>query len=115
MEALIGIVLAGVGISALVSALGYAEKAESVALDAERMQTLARAKLDETLAIQDFTQTSGDFSDRGQEQYTWEMLSESTSVGGISVVKVTVRNSVNGRSQEVETLFYQNPEATTTP
>lgn len=115
MEALIGILLASIGIAALVSALGFAEKAESLALDSERMQNLAQSKLEETLALKDFTQTNGDFSDRGLESYTWDMSSETTSVGGVSVVTVTVQNTANGRSQEVETLFYQNPETSASP
>lgn len=104
LEALISIALAGVGIAAVVGAMGSVNLAEANALEKERMQQLAIDKYDELVATGDYnTTTSGDFTDRNEPNFDWSAEVEATGVEGLDELTITVSRTAGDR--EVETII----------
>jgi prepilin-type N-terminal cleavage/methylation domain-containing protein len=113
IEALVALVITGVGIAGLVGALGNAEHAESFNLRAEKMQKLAITKLDEILATKDFTTASGDFSLEGEPDFEWTMTDDTTSVTDLDNITVRVSKVDDDNVwRSVSSLTYKVPNST---
>jgi type II secretory pathway pseudopilin PulG len=111
IEALMAITLAGVGVAAVVGAMGSVTHAEATALEHEKMQRLAIDKYDELVATQDYNNvSSGNFQDRSEDSYDWTCDIETTGVDGLDELTVTVRRSAGDREVElvVSGLIYAN-------
>lgn len=101
VEAIVSIALAGFGVAAVVGALGSINLAEANALEREHMQRLAVDKYDELIATGDYqTETSGNFSDRGDDNYDWSADLVTTGVEGLDELTVTVSRSAGDRDTE---------------
>lgn len=101
VEAIVSIALAGFGVAAVVGALGSINLAEANALEREHMQRLAVDKYDELIATGDYqTETSGNFSDRGDDDYDWSADLVTTGVEGLDELTVTVTRSAGDRDTE---------------
>lgn len=91
VEAIVSVALLAVGIVAALSAIGQMTKTEALVQEGERMRRLADEKLQELIATRDYeTLTEGDFTERGENRYTWTSLLEPTGVENLEVVTVTV-------------------------
>lgn len=102
IEAVISIALAGVGVAAVVGAMGSVNLAEANALERERMQQLAVDKYDELVGTGDYnTTTSGDFDDRNEPNFEWSAEVETTGVEGLDELIVTVTRTAGDREAEV--------------
>lgn len=101
VEAIVSIALAGMGVAAVVGALGSINLAEANALEREHMQQLAIDKYDELVATGDYnTITSGDFQDRSEDSYDWSADVVTTGVEGLDELTVTVKRSAGDRDTE---------------
>jgi len=101
VEAIVSIALAGFGVAAVVGALGSISLAEANALEREHMQRLAGDKYDELIATGDYqTETSGNFEDRGDNEYDWSADLVTTGVEGLDELTVTVTRSAGDRDTE---------------
>lgn len=95
IEALVALVITGVGIAGILGAFGSTQRSEALSLRAEKMQRLAKAKLDEILATRDFNTESGDFSLDGEPNFVWSMTDETTPVTDLDNVTVRVELADN--------------------
>lgn len=101
VEAIVSIALAGMGVAAVVGALGSINLAEANALEREHMQRLAIDKYDELVVTGDYnTITSGDFEDRSEDSYEWSADVVTTGVEGLDELTVSVRRSSGDRDAE---------------
>lgn len=113
IEALVSLVLAGGGIAALVSSIGATERAEARALQSEKMQRLAYTKLEEILASRDFVSQGGDFNDRGESDFEWNLEQNTTSVENLTQLTVSVTKTTDSSvKQTLSTLVFDPPTAT---
>ena len=115
MEAIVSVALLAVGIVAALSAIGQMTKAEAIVQEGERMRRLADEKLQELIATGDYqTITEGDFTERGENRYTWTSLLDPTGVENLETLTVTVVR-VNRRDDsgyDASQLIYIPPVAT---
>jgi prepilin-type N-terminal cleavage/methylation domain-containing protein len=117
-EALVAVVLLGVGIAGSVGALSSLGRAQIAANESERMSELARRKYDE-LSVSDQVQAaslSGDFADWNENRYVWEASVTPTGVENLEslTVVVTRRGDEDGREARAEgLLFFAPPEGGT--
>lgn len=115
VEALVATVLTGVGIAAAVNGLRSLTLAQAAALERERMNRYAVAKLDELVATGQITNVGGTFEEFGDDRYLWESSAATTGVENLTQLSVTVRLSDDSaRSAEISvtTLAFEEPEAT---
>ena len=110
IEALVSVILAGGGIAALVSSIGATERAEARAIQAEKMQRLGNAKLEEIIASRDFVSQGGDFATEGEPDFEWNLEQNTTSVENLSQLTVSVTKSTDSSvKQTLSTLIYDPP------
>lgn len=117
VEALVAVVLAGVGVAASVSAFGALEKSEANAIEKERMIRLATEKYNELAAMGDLNNVGGTFDDRGEDRYVWEASVETTGIENVSQLNVTVSLSDSMNRERSETVYgvvYEEPASSTT-
>lgn len=113
IEALVALVLAGGGIAALFTAMGYTDKVEAQILLSERMQRLAREKLQEIIGTQDWNAQSGDFSDSGSPGFSWTLTVDTTTVENLQQLSLTVeKEDSQATAQTVGQLVYRPPDST---
>lgn len=117
IEATMSIALASIGIVSALVGIAAMTKNEAAMMDSERIRRLAAEKYQEIAAIQDFTTPSGDFQDRNEGRYVWEMSTNPTSITNLSYLSVTVHPSGDSNTQDQYTLtglVYVPPQTTTT-
>lgn len=114
IEALVAVVLAGVGVAASIQGLAALTKAQAKSQEKERMIRLAAAKYDELVATGQATNVGGTFDDWGETRYTWEALVDPTGEQDLSQLTVTVKTSSDSRSvqEQVSGLVYEPPIST---
>jgi prepilin-type N-terminal cleavage/methylation domain-containing protein len=115
VEALVSIALTGIGVAAVMGAIGSMTNAQTRLLDRERMQLLAVEKFDELVATGDFDfDSSGDFVDRGEDRYEWTSTVATTGIENLSHLRVVVRPQQDQAQLEVEVsgLVFDPPPAT---
>lgn len=112
IEALVAVVLAGIGVAAAVGALGTLAKSQARANEKERMTRLAVEKYEELASMGSLTNVGGTFEDRGENRYVWEALVDTTGVENVSQLTVTVSLSesmVRQNSESIYGLVYEEP------
>lgn len=121
IEVLAAVTILGIGIAAVVSALGAGAETESRVKRIEQMTRLAQHKLDELVATST-TMTSGgsqngDFTDENINDYLWSCEIADTAVTNLEAVTVTVTmakdTSARAPVGKVSTLLYVPPASTT--
>jgi len=115
IEAIVSVALLAVGIVAALSAIGQMTKTEGIVQEGERMRRLADEKLQELIATGDYqTITEGDFTERGENRYSWSTVLDPTGVENLESLTVTVVH-VNRRDDsgyKASQLIYVPPVAT---
>lgn len=115
IEVLAAVVLLGVGIAALMTGLGKITAAESRMNERERRQNLALDRLRELVATRDLDNPnqSGDFADRGLDDYRWTADITASGVENLEVVRVAVNKESENQSAavQVSTLVFR-PQTT---
>ena len=115
VEAIVSVALLAVGIVAALSAIGQMTKTEGIVQEGERMRRLADEKLQELIATGDYqTITEGDFTERGENRYSWSTVLDPTGVENLESLTVTVVH-VNRRDDsgyQASQLIYIPPVAT---
>ncbi|MES1227942.1 MAG: prepilin-type N-terminal cleavage/methylation domain-containing protein [Armatimonadota bacterium] len=114
VEVLVALALLAVGVVALSRGLGGLAKAENMMLDAEKTNRLARAKLEEIVAIGDFSQTSGQF-DSPNDDFDFSLTQYDTGVTDLTGYQLTVtdRTGKSLRDGFAQTLVYASSQTTT--
>jgi hypothetical protein len=114
---MVSAVLLSVGIVSILGAYNSISRNQMLAIESEHMQRLALDKYEE-LAATEALQTqslNGDFSDRGDDNYLWEVSVAATGVDNLSAVTVTVTpRQDDGNKGVVTGVIYQAPQTTST-
>jgi type II secretion system protein I len=113
IEVLVTAVIVSIAVVGAFGAIRAVTASESQAQDAVLLQRLADEKLNDLKLLQDPTsEESGDYSDRGYQDITWNADDISTSTTNLDQITITAtRGKV---SQSVTTLMYVPPQTTTT-
>ena len=113
VEALVSVVILGVGITGVTGALGEMTRARGRAMETERMQRLAFDKYDELIATVQYTtpSLSGDFTDRNEYRYTWHAELLETGTTNLESFAVYVDSAAGGTTKTVKVtgLVYVQP------
>lgn len=115
IEAMVGVVLLGIGIVSALAAFGSMTNVENSARQTEKMQRMAQAKLAELVATgQADTSTNGDFSDQNEPTYTWTLETGTSGITDLNSVSLTVEHTgAVGQKTRLDTLVYVPPVTTT--
>ena len=113
-EMLVTILLVGIALVGVFGGLRALTGSEIKARNADLAQRLAASKLAEFGPVLDPTtaESSGDFTDEGHSEVTWESSVESGTT--TNVTRVTITATKDGTSQSLTGLIYTKPETTTT-
>lgn len=118
LEALVAALLLGTSVVASLGAIASITKAEATSKRLEQMQRLAAQKYDELYATGQLTTTiSGDFTDIGISDYSWQATVTPTGTDSLNYISVVVSlkgGDSNGATATVETLLYAPSTTTTT-
>ena len=114
MEVLAAIVLLTVGVIALSNAMAGLARAENVMVDSDKVNRLAKQKLDELVASGDFSTTSGSF-DQPSDNFDWTLTQSDTGVTDLTGYSVKVKDHTGNVAREgyAETLVYLSTQTTT--
>ncbi len=121
IEAVVSVVILGVGIASVTGALGSIAKTESSMKQREAMTRLAQHKFDELVAtstsLSSASTQTGDFTDENNNDYLWSAEVEDTGVTNLEALTVTVTLSKDSSSTavvgKVSGLLYEPPPTTT--
>jgi Tfp pilus assembly protein PilV len=118
VEALVGVLLIGVGVVAAMNGLSAIARTDFRVRESEQMQQLAIEKYEELVATGEALNAgqSGDFADRNLDDYRWTVESEGSGIENLQSVTVTVRRG-NGDAREatISGLVYQAPATEAAP
>jgi prepilin-type N-terminal cleavage/methylation domain-containing protein len=111
VEALVAVILCGVGVVAAMQALASLQKTNINAVHAERLLRLATNKIEEIGVTSPITETptDGDFTEDGAPDATYNIDIQVGSVDGTYVVTITATDQVT--QQSLSTVLF---DATTT-
>jgi len=114
VEALVAVVLAGVGIVAAVQGISSTAKAQALMTEKERMLRLASQQFDDLIATGQTTSMGGTFADLGEDRYLWDAEFSPTGEENLSQLQVTVRLADTAREHEesVTGFVYLQPQTT---
>ncbi|MBV6458131.1 MAG: hypothetical protein HONBIEJF_01254 [Fimbriimonadaceae bacterium] len=114
VEALVAVVLAGVGIVAAVQGISSTSKAQALMTEKERMLRLASQQFDDLIATGQTTSMGGNFEDLGEDRYLWDAEFSPTGEENLSQLEVTVRlsNSAREHEESVTGFVYLQPQST---
>jgi Tfp pilus assembly protein PilV len=117
IEVLVSAGLLGVGIFAVLGAMGAIAKLDSKRQQSEYMRRLAERRYEENLQINQNLQnpTSGDFQDWNEPNYSWSTTVATTGATNLYAITLTV--TPNGRSSptaRVTGVVYIPSQSTTT-
>ncbi len=109
IEVLVTTVLVGIAVVGVMNGIRSVEATQSKAITADRLIRLAAEKLEDAKILADPADggTSGDFSDRGYPNTTWELTETTTSVTNLD--EITVKVTDGKESQSLDTLIYVAP------
>ena len=101
VEALAAVVILAVGVSSVLHGFTVLGRTELRMRTAEKLQRLAEDKYDELMATGQTSQSglNGDFSDIGENGYSWSLDVEPSGVDNLNSVVVTVTPS-RGSTQD---------------
>jgi len=113
IEVLAAVVLLGVGIVAVLSALSSLTGAEARMRETERMLRLAQTKYDELVATSEQLNSpqSGNFEEQGEPNFTWSSEVEPTGVENLDAITVTVTKRNSDKEVETSGLIFVPPLA----
>ncbi|HEX5322390.1 MAG TPA: prepilin-type N-terminal cleavage/methylation domain-containing protein [Capsulimonadaceae bacterium] len=113
IEVLVTSVLVTVAVVATMGGIRTIMATQSKAQTADLLQRLASEKLDDSryLSSPDANGTSGDFTDRGYPDITWNMQVQAAGVTNLDQVTVTATRGSD--SEELTTMMYAAPATTT--
>ena len=114
IEALLAVILLGLGIAAAVGSAGAAAEARSKVRERELLNRLAASIADDLRASGDDANNglSGDFSDTGYPDIVWSLETTPTGITNLDSVWVTVENRATSLQQKLQYLVYRRPEQT---
>ncbi len=115
IEALVAVVLAGVGVVSAVRGLSSLTTAQARLSNKETMYRLAEDKFEEISGQIQPVSESGDFSEQGLTGFQWESEVATTGVENVSLLTVTISStdeSASSQTEVVEGLVYRTPQAT---
>lgn len=109
IEVLVTIVLVTLAVVGVLGGIRSLTVADVRAREADLLQRLASQKLNEMGSVTDpmTAETSGDFTDEGYGDVTWEMTVEPSGTTDLEIVKVTATRG--DKSQELTALIYVRP------
>lgn len=116
VEALVSIVLLGVGVVSVMGGLAQLARADYGSREREDMSRLAYDKFQELIATYDFQQAplDGDFSDSGRPELKWRAELTTTNVTDLGRFTVTVsKDTDQSASSVVDGLIYNPPQQST--
>lgn len=114
VEAMVAVILCGVGVVAAMQALASLQKTNINAVHAERLLRLAANKIEEigvTLPVTE-TPTDGDFSEDGAPDASYNIDVQAGSVDGTYVVTLTASDAVS--QQSLSTVIFDASSISTT-
>lgn len=118
VEAVASVALLGVGVAAVMGALGAMTANSTRIRETEFMQRLAYDKYRELVATgqTETAQISGDFSDRDDQVHQWEAETGPSGIDNVDTLRVTVRRNDRRDAEpvEVDGLVYRPPQTTDT-
>lgn len=114
VEALVAVGITALAVSSLVGALAGMTRANRLAIERERVHTLAHEKFEELRATGDFrTVASGDFSDRNVSGFAWTAERLPTGTENLEIYTVTVRSTALPALQaQAQGLMFVPPQQT---
>ena len=106
--------LLAIGVVALSRGMASLARAENIMFDAENANRLAREKLNEIVAVGDFTQLTGPF-DGKYVDFDWTLTQVDTGVTDLNGYRIQVkdRTGKSHRDGWAETMVYAATTATT--
>jgi Tfp pilus assembly protein PilV len=112
IEAMVAALLVSIGVVAVFGGIAALNRAEARSRDADLLQSLTLQKMNEMGAVNDprTADTSGDFSDRGYPDVTWEIDVEPS--GAQDVDKITVTATRGQAEQKLTQMLYVPADTT---
>lgn len=118
VEAVASVALLGVGVAAVMGALGAMTANSTRVRETEFMQRLAYDKYRELVATgqTDSAQISGDFSDREDSLHQWEAETGPSGIDNVETLRVTVQRNDRREVEpvEIDGLIFRPPQTTDT-
>jgi len=116
IEAMVSVVVVGIAVVGCIAALSAMTRSEDRALTTEKMHRLASEKYDEIVATEDYVNTSlsGNFEDRGEPGYTWQVDVSPTGESNLDAVTVTVSKESGSTAEPVKVVGVMYVPQTTT-
>jgi type II secretory pathway pseudopilin PulG len=114
VEAMVAVILCGVGVVAAMQALASLQKTNINAVHSERLLRLAANKIEEigvTLPVTE-TPTDGDFADDGAPDASYNIDVQPGTVEGTFVVTITATDAVS--QQSLSTIVFDSSSTSTT-
>ena len=114
VEALVAVILCGVGVVAAMQALASLQKTNINAVHSERLLRLATNKIEEIGVLSPVTETptDGDFSDDGAPDASYNIDVQPGPVDGTFVVTITASDQV--AQQSLSTVVFDTSTSSTT-
>lgn len=114
VEALVAVILCGIGVVAAMQALASLQKTNINAVHSERLLRLATTKIEEIGVTSSVTETptDGDFSDTGAPDASYKIDVQPGTVDGTYVVTITATDLV--AQQSLSTVVFDATSTTTT-
>ena len=114
VEAMVAVILCGVGVVAAMQALASLQKTNINAVHAERLLRLAANKIEEIGVTSPVTETptDGDFSEDGAPDASYNIDVQAGSVDGTYVVTITASDAVS--QQSLSTVIFDASSISTT-
>lgn len=104
IEAMVSVVVVGIAVVGCIAALSAMTRSEDRALTTEKMYRLASEKYDEVIATEDYVNSSlsGNFEDRGEPGYSWQVDVAPTGESNLDSVTVTVTKESGSQAEPVK-------------
>ena len=114
VEAMVAVILCGVGVVAAMQALASLQKTNINAVHSERLLRLAANKIEEIGVTSPVTETptDGDFADDGAPNATYKVDFQAGTVDGTYVVTITASDAVS--KQSLSTIVFDASSTSTT-
>lgn len=114
VEAMVAVILCGVGVVAAMQALASLQKTNINAVHSERLLRLAANKIEEVGVTSPVTETStdGDFSEDGAPDASYNIDVQAGTVEGTFVVTITASDAVS--QQSLSTVVFDASSSSTT-
>jgi len=109
-------IVVGIAVVGCISALSSMTRSEDRALVTEKMSRLAGEKYDEIISTEDYINTSlsGNFDDRGETGYTWQVEVAPTGENNLDSVTVTVTKESGSHAEPIKVIGLMYVPQTTT-